>query len=52
MKDSVKIIPMVYEHLDEIIEIDKEYSTKPWSRELFARELIHNFSYNFTLKGK
>ncbi len=48
-ESNVSIVPMTDEHLDEIVEIDNEYSTKPWSREIFLKELLHNFSYNFTL---
>jgi ribosomal-protein-alanine N-acetyltransferase len=46
---NIFIVPMNVEHLDDIVEIDNDYSTKPWSRELFINELNNRFSYNFTI---
>ncbi len=49
LENNILIVPTTEEHLDDIVEIDEEYSTKPWGKALFVAELTHRFSYNFTL---
>ncbi len=48
-QDKVSILPMTEAHIDDVSEIDESYSTAPWSRDLFLKELEHIFSYNFVM---
>ncbi len=50
MLNQISIVPLIESYLDDIISIEEDYSTDPWTRETFIREISNYFSYNFALK--
>ena len=43
---------MAPDDLDEIIDIEKSSTPSPWSRELFAKELKHDHSFNLVARSQ
>lgn len=42
--NSIRIIPMATEHLDQVVELDKNSFSLPWDRPSFERELNNPLS--------
>ncbi|HEY3155797.1 MAG TPA: ribosomal protein S18-alanine N-acetyltransferase [Candidatus Eisenbacteria bacterium] len=46
-KDSVRIVPLTAEHLDEIVVIERDSFSDPWTRGMFESELdaaVHGYA--------
>ena len=41
----MKFVPLAYEHLDQMVEMEKEAFASPWSKNMFIPELSHPYAH-------
>lgn len=44
LKKNVRIVPMTYDHLDEVAALERVCFSSPWSRNMLAEELANDLS--------